>query len=314
MNNQIRKIFVIVLLMFALLGVGVTNTQFISASSLNADARNQRTILHAAETDRGPIIVDKTAIVSSEREQDSKRYARSYAEGPLYAPVTGYFSSVGNASTGIEAAEEDVLDGQSQTLLGQRLHNLLTGQNRQGGGVSLTLNSQMQKAAAEALGNRKGAVRQMLNMFLVWAATGIWHGANWNFIVWGLYYFVLLVIEKNFLLKFLKKCPLAAHIYTLFFVVLGWGIFTANQPGAPLGLLLNKLFVPQGGISPVYYLRNYGVFLVLGCVCSSVLPRWLWERISRNTAVKAVVSALLALLCIAYVVAATNTTALYANF
>ena len=117
-------------------------------------------------------------------------------------------------------------------------------------------------------GNRKGATRQMLNMFLVWAATGIWHGANWNFIVWGLYYFVLLVIEKNFLLKFLKKCPLAAHIYTLFFVVLGWGIFTANQPGAPLGLLLNKLFVPQGGISPVYYLRNYGVFLVLGCVCS----------------------------------------------
>ncbi len=143
----------------------------------------------------------------------------------------------------------------------------------------------------------------MLNMFLVWVATGIWHGASWNFIVWGLYYFVLLVIEKNFLLKFLKKCPLAAHIYTLFFVVLGWGIFTANQPGAPLGLLLNKLFVPQGGISPVYYLRNYGVFLVLGCVCSSVLPRLLWERISRNTAVKAVVSALLALLCIAYVVA-----------
>ena len=158
MNNQIRKIFIIVLIMFALLGVGVTNTQFISASSLNADARNQRTILHAAETDRGPIIVDKTAIVSSEREQDSKRYARSYAEGPLYAPVTGYFSSVGNASTGIEAAEEDVLDGQSQTLLGQRLRNLLTGQNRQGGGVELTLNSQMQKAAAEALGNRKGAV------------------------------------------------------------------------------------------------------------------------------------------------------------
>ena len=158
MNNQIRKIFIIVLLMFALLGVGVTNTQFISASSLNADARNQRTILHAAETDRGPIIVDKTAIASSEREADSKRYTRSYAEGPLYASVTGYFSSIGNASTGIEAAEEDVLDGQSQTLLGQRLRNLLTGQNRQGGGVELTLNPDMQKAAAAALGNRKGAV------------------------------------------------------------------------------------------------------------------------------------------------------------
>ena len=100
--------------------MGVTNTQFISASALNEDPRNQRTVLHAAETDRGPIIVDKTAIASSELEDGSKRYARSYSEGPLYAPVTGYFSSVGNASTGIEAAEEDVLDGQSQTLLGQR--------------------------------------------------------------------------------------------------------------------------------------------------------------------------------------------------
>lgn len=158
MNAQIRKIFVIVLLMFSLLGMGITNTQFISASALNGDPRNQRAILHAAETDRGPIIVDKTAIAVSERDGDSKRYVRSYTNGPLYAPVTGYFSSVGNASTGLEAAEEDVLDGQSQTLLGQRVRNLLTGQNRQGGGVELTLNAAMQKAAADALGDRKGAV------------------------------------------------------------------------------------------------------------------------------------------------------------
>jgi len=158
MNAQIRKIFVVVLLMFALLGVGVTNTQFVSAPSLNADPRNQRAILHAAETDRGPIIVDKTAIASSDLEDGSKRYTRTYSQGPLYASVTGYFSSVGNASTGIESAEEDVLDGQSQTLLGQRLRNLLTGQNRQGGGVELTLNSAMQRAAADALGDRRGAV------------------------------------------------------------------------------------------------------------------------------------------------------------
>lgn len=92
---------------------------------------------------------------------------------------------------------------------------------------------------------------------------------------------MLLTIEKNFLLKYLKKGKVWPHIYTLFFVVLGWGIFTANQPGAPLGLLLQKLFVPQGGISPVYYLRNYGVLLVLGCVCSSALPHWLWEKISK---------------------------------
>ena len=163
-------------------------------------------------------------------------------------------------------------------------------------------------------GNRKGQGRQLFNMLLVWAATGIWHGASWNFICWGLYYFVLLTIEKLFLLNHLKKGKVWPHIYTLFFVVLGWGIFTANQPGAPLGLLLQKLFVPQGGISPVYSLRNYGVLLALGCVCSSPLPRWLWGKVSRILPLKIVLFVLLTLLCIAYVVAATNATALYANF
>ena len=157
MNNQIRKIFIIVLLMFALLGVGVTNTQFISAPSLNADPRNVRTNLHAAEIDRGPIIVEKTAIASSELDDDN-HYTRVYDQGSLYVSATGYFSSVGYGSTGIEAAQENVLDGQSQTLLGQRLRNLLTGEKRQGGGVELTLRASMQEAAAAALGDRKGAV------------------------------------------------------------------------------------------------------------------------------------------------------------
>ena len=125
---------------------------------------------------------------------------------------------------------------------------------------------------------------------------------------------MLLTIEKLFLLKYLKKGRIWPHLYTLFLVVLGWGIFTANQPGAPLGLLMQKLFVPQGGISPVYYLRNYGVFLLLGCLCSSALPRWFWARVSRCAPLKVVLFAGLTLLCIAYVVAATNSTALYANF
>lgn len=163
-------------------------------------------------------------------------------------------------------------------------------------------------------GNRKGKARQLLNMLLVWAATGIWHGASWNFICWGLYYFVLLTVEKLFLLKHLQKGRLWPHLYTLFFVVLGWGIFTANQPGAPLGLLVQKLFITQGGISPVYYLRNYGVLLVLGCLCSSALPRLLWQKIRRVSAMRVFVFAGISLLCVAYAVAATNATALYANF
>ena len=125
---------------------------------------------------------------------------------------------------------------------------------------------------------------------------------------------MLLTLEKLFLLKHLKRGRVWPHLYTLVLVVLGWGIFTANQPGAPLGLLMQKLFLVQGGISPLYYLRNYGVLLALGCLCASALPRRLWQKISRFPLLKVLLFLLLAVLCIAYVVAATNTTALYANF
>ena len=158
MNNQIRRIFIVVLIMFALLGAGMTNTQFVAAPALNADERNQRTILHSAEIDRGPIIVNGSAVASSTKQDGSQRFERSYSQGPLYASVTGYFSSVISQSTGLESAAEEVLDGQSQSLFAQRLRNLFTGAGRQGGGVVLTLNDKMQQVAAERLGDRRGAV------------------------------------------------------------------------------------------------------------------------------------------------------------
>ena len=75
-------------------------------------------------------------------------------------------------------------------------------------------------------GNRKGLPRQILNLLIVWGLTGFWHGASWNFILWGLYYAVLLILEKLFLLKFLKKAPgILGHIYTIFAVLLGWALF-----------------------------------------------------------------------------------------
>lgn len=157
MNAQIRKLFVVVLIMFAALGVAATNIQFLQAPSLNADGRNSRTVLHAAELDRGPIIVDGSAIASSTKVKDSQRFQRTYSNGPLYAPVTGYFS-VFNQATGMEAAAQSILDGDSQVLLAQRLRNLFTGSQRQGGGVVLTLDSAMQQVAASALNGRKGAV------------------------------------------------------------------------------------------------------------------------------------------------------------
>lgn len=163
-------------------------------------------------------------------------------------------------------------------------------------------------------GNRRGALRQVFNMLVVWALTGFWHGASWNFLCWGLYYFVLLVIEKNFLLKFLQKGRVWPRLYTLFFVVVGWGIFTANQPGAPLGLLLNRLFVPHAGVSALYFVRNYGVLLALGCLFSTPLPGWLWEKTRRVLPLRLLIFAALAVLCVAFVVASTGSAALYADF
>lgn len=158
MNTQIRRLFLLMLVMFAALACAATSIQFFQAPSLNADGRNTRTILHAAEIDRGPIIVGGDAVASSSKEEGSARFQRYYSQGPLYAHVTGYFSSVFSQASGIERASEDVLDGRSDALLMHRIRTLFTGSERQGGGVVLTLNEQMQQVAAEALGSRKGAV------------------------------------------------------------------------------------------------------------------------------------------------------------
>ena len=104
------------------------------------------------------------------------------------------------------------------------------------------------------------------------------------------------------------------HIYTLFLVVLGWGLFTCNAPGAPLGLLLSRLFIPQGGVSALYFLRNYAVLLVVCCVCSTQLPGRFWQWCKGKAPLRAALCGVCFVLCTAYVVAATGSTALYANF
>ncbi|QWW19615.1 penicillin-binding protein 2 [Schaalia sp. 19OD2882] len=158
MNTQIRRLFVIVLVMFAALGVALTNNQFLRAQQLTADSRNTRSIYQAAEIERGPIIVGGEAVATSTLIEGSKRYQRSYPQGPLYAPVTGWFSASFSSATGLEAAADTTLDGQTDALFLQRMRNLVTGQSRQGGGVVLTIDPAMQKVAAEQLGDRRGAV------------------------------------------------------------------------------------------------------------------------------------------------------------
>ena len=163
-------------------------------------------------------------------------------------------------------------------------------------------------------GNRKGLKRQILNLFIVELLTGIWHGANWNFICWGLYYFVLLAAEKLFLLPHLKKGKVWPHFYTLFLVVVGWAMFVGNDTGVSFGLLFQKLFIPSGGVSPLYFLRNYGVLLAVSVVCCTPLIEKLWDVLRKNVVTRCAAILTLLVVSTAYVVGSTNSPFLYFNF
>ena len=163
-------------------------------------------------------------------------------------------------------------------------------------------------------GNRKGLRRQILNLFIVELLTGIWHGANWNFICWGLYYFVLLAVEKLFLLKYLEKGRIWPHIYTLFLVVVGWAMFVGNDAGVQFGLLFQRLFIPTGGVSPLYFLRNYGVLLAVSVLCCTPAIAWIWEKLRRRSWTRLITVGALLVVSTAYVVGSTNSPFLYFNF
>ena len=123
-------------------------------------------------------------------------------------------------------------------------------------------------------GNRVSKARWFLNIFIVWLLTGFWHGAAWNFIVWGLFFAVLLVIEKLWLLKPLKKSKVWSHIYVLFFVMISFVIFNASdmqEAFTYIGGLFGAGGVPFISDEFLYYLRSYAVILVLGIIGATPL-------------------------------------------
>ena len=119
-------------------------------------------------------------------------------------------------------------------------------------------------------GNRRGLPRQMLNLLIVWGLTGLWHGAGWNFVIWGLYFFVLLAAEKLFLLDKLKKVPAAVgHIYTLIAVLISWVIFACDDIGSA-GRYILSMFGTNGfaDAASVYYLRENFLIIIAGALLS----------------------------------------------
>ena len=169
-------------------------------------------------------------------------------------------------------------------------------------------------------GNRVSRGRLLFNLLVVWAATGIWHGASWNFLLWGLYFAVLLILEKFFLLRFLERLPAAArHVYTLFLVAVSWAIFAIEDFGH-MGAYLAAMFgMAEGGLADGafrYYLRSYLPTLAVSCAAAVPLGARLWGRLSvrRKQLLLPVLLMAGLLLSTAYLVDATYNPFLYFRF
>ena len=136
-------------------------------------------------------------------------------------------------------------------------------------------------------GNRKGTIILVRNIFIVWALTGIWHGANWTFVIWGLMFGIMLIIEKLFLTKHLEKMPsILQRIYVLFTVMISFIIFNANSIGEAWNNIIG-LFGANGesliNASTVYYLKSYLVVLVIAIIGSTPLLKNIIEKLKTKT-------------------------------
>ncbi len=131
-------------------------------------------------------------------------------------------------------------------------------------------------------GNRKGKAKQIRNIFIVWLLTGIWHGASWNFAFWGLYFGLILIIEKVFLLKLIEKAPkFISRIYTLVLVLVSWAIFAFDSLGDGL-TYIRALFGQNNNIifdsRSLYYLYTNIILFTILAIGATELPKKTWNK------------------------------------
>lgn len=162
-------------------------------------------------------------------------------------------------------------------------------------------------------GNRVNKGRLVFNLFVVWFLTGFWHGASYNFIMWGIYFFILIGIEKLGLLKFLEKHKVFSHIYSIFFILIGWALFSVTDL-SQLKILFIKLFNMTGGIDWLYYIRNYGLTLIIATLFSTPIIEIAYRKFIKNKLINTVILMCIFLISIAYLVDATYNPFLYFRF
>lgn len=161
-------------------------------------------------------------------------------------------------------------------------------------------------------GNRKGAWMTARNLLIVWFLTGLWHGADFNFIFWGLYFFALIALEKWVIGGFLKQHTLLARFYFVIGILIGWAIFAITDLGI-LGAYLRVLFNFTVGAESIYLLRNYGIVLILGLAFCFPILKPLHTSARWQPALKLGL-ALASVLAMAYLVDSTYNPFLYFRF
>ncbi len=171
-------------------------------------------------------------------------------------------------------------------------------------------------------GNRRGRSRTYLNLLCVWFLTGLWHGASWNFVIWGLYYFILLSAEKAFFGRYLQRLPSAVcRFYSLFFVSVGWLIFAFDDAYSGLEYLRNMLGIGGAGIASfadLYEMVRNALFLAAAAFACTPLPKKLFYKFYEKSRAADVFSLALCLcgflVCVIYLVDSSYNPFLYFRF
>lgn len=166
-------------------------------------------------------------------------------------------------------------------------------------------------------GSRVGKFRLLLNIFLVWMLTGFWHGADWNFILWGLYFAVLLVVEKTFLLKWLKKSNVISRIYVLVLIVISFVIFNATslkEAFEYIGGMFGGGGYPIISAETVYYFKNYVFVLAIAIIGATPIPRLFTQKIKVLQYIEPVFLLALLVVVTAYLVDGSFNPFLYFRF
>ena len=167
-------------------------------------------------------------------------------------------------------------------------------------------------------GNRGGTARTIRNLLIVWFCTGFWHGASWNFILWGLYFAAWLILERYVLRGVLEKTPaILKHLYTLIVVFVGWGLFAMVDLGV-CGDYLAACFgdAPLWSGADLFRLRSYAVTLAVLVLASTALGQRLWAKLPRQAEQLAtpVLMGLSLVVCTAYLVDGSYNPFLYFRF